>query len=114
MKFINPIPFVSDVERSKRFYRDILGLEVVADLGDFVQFAGGFAIHDGAALQQTVWGTAQKGDTAYGRANLLLYFEDDDVDGAYARLADDVDIIHPVRREPWGQRVFRFLDPDGH
>lgn len=25
-----------------------------------------------------------------------------------------VELIHPLRREPWGQRVFRFHDPDGH
>lgn len=50
----------------------------------------------------------------YGRRNLLLYFEHDDVDAAFEKLAPHVELIHPVERQEWGQRVFRFYDPDGH
>ena len=32
----------------------------------------------------------------------------------FARLAGLARIVHPIRTEPWGQRVFRLLDPDGH
>lgn len=38
MRFINPIPFVRDISRSKEFYRDILGIKVLKDFGDFVLF----------------------------------------------------------------------------
>ena len=27
---------------------------------------------------------------------------------------DRVDLIHPIVEQAWGQRVFRFHDPDGH
>ncbi|MBZ0227703.1 MAG: VOC family protein [Bauldia sp.] len=115
MRFVNPIIFVRDIATSKAFYTDIIGLDVEQDHGDFVLFEGHFAIHDGAALIGTVWGAAEAGDdAAFGRRNLLLYFEDEDIEGCFARLRDRVRLIHPLQRQPWGQHVFRFYDPDGH
>jgi catechol 2,3-dioxygenase-like lactoylglutathione lyase family enzyme len=57
MRFINPIPFVSDIGRSREFYQKTLGLKIVEDFGSFVLFETGFAIHEGQALEQTVWGS---------------------------------------------------------
>lgn len=114
MRFINPIPFVRNVARSREFYEKRLGLKVLEDAGSFVLFETGFAIHDGAALEQTVWGEVSETAASYGRRNLLLYFETDDVDAAFKRIAPHVELIHPVERQAWGQRVFRFYDPDGH
>ncbi len=114
MRFINPIPFVADIDASKRFYAEVLGLTVAADHGHFVRFETGFAIHDGASLEQTVWGQPATGTEKYGRRNLLLYFEHPDIDAAFRRIAPQVELIHPVTQQAWGQRVFRFYDPDGH
>ena len=114
MQFINPIPFVSDIGRSREFYETRIGLKVREDFGDFVLFETGFAIHEGTSLQQTVWRNASVEHEPYGRRNLLLYFEHDDVDAAFEAIAPHVELIHPVERQAWGQRVFRFYDPDGH
>ncbi|MGZ9720522.1 VOC family protein [Rhizobium miluonense] len=114
MRFVNPIPFVGDIERSKAFYRDVMGLEILSDFGNFVLFETGFAIHDGKSLEQTVWRTSSEIPEPYGRRNVLLYFEHDDVDAAFEKVAPHVELIHPVERQEWGQRVFRFYDPDGH
>lgn len=114
MRFVNPIPFVKDIARSKAFYESRLGLQVVEDFGNFVLFGTGFAIHDGASLERTVWGRERTANEPYGRGNLLLYFEHDDVDAAFERIAPHVELIHAVERQAWGQRVFRFYDPDGH
>lgn len=115
MRFINPIPFVRDIGRARAFYRDVMQLEIRADHGNFVLFEGGFALHEGRSLEKTVWKQSD-GDasTSYGRRNLLLYFETADIDAAFARIAPEVDLIHPVETQAWGQRVFRFTDPDGH
>lgn len=114
MRFVNPIPFVSNIERSKAFYRDVMGLKILSDFGNFVLFETGFAIHDGKSLEQTVWKTSADALEPYGRRNILLYFEHDDVDAAFEKIAPHVELIHPVERQEWGQRVFRFYDPDGH
>lgn len=114
MRFVNPIPFVRDIARSKAFYETRMGLRVVEDFGSFVLFETGFAIHEGPALERTVWRQASATQEPYGRANLLLYFEHEDVDAAFSAIAPHVTLIHPVEQQAWGQRVFRFYDPDGH
>jgi catechol 2,3-dioxygenase-like lactoylglutathione lyase family enzyme len=115
MRFVNPIVFVSDMRVSTAFYRDLIGLIVTADHGTIVIFEGHFAIHEAAALTRTVWGAATAVEPGpYGRRNLLLYFEDDDIDARFAAIRDRVELIHPIERQAWGQRVFRFYDPDRH
>ncbi|WP_276119242.1 VOC family protein [Pararhizobium qamdonense] len=114
MRFVNPIPFVRDISISKAFYGEKLGLAIKQDFGDFVLFETGFAIHEGKSLETTVWGHPSVSSGAYGRQNVLLYFEHDPLDALFARIAGHVILIHPIETQPWGQRVFRFYDPDGH
>lgn len=114
MRFINPIPFVADIDRARAFYRDVLRLEIREDHGNFVLFQGGFAIHEGQSLERTVWKQAGPAPDSYGCRNLLLYFETDALEAEFARIAPQVDLIHAIERQAWGQRVFRFHDPDGH
>ncbi|WP_404406640.1 VOC family protein [Pelagibacterium halotolerans] len=114
MRFVNPLVFVSDLERSRRFYVEVMGLTVKEQDGGVVIFEGGFAVHQGEALQQTVWGDIEQPGGPYGRRNVLLYFEDTNLDRVFETIAPHVQLIHPIRTEAWGQRVFRFHDPDGH
>ncbi len=114
MKFVNPILFVADVEISKSFYQDILGFRPVFEEPNFVRFEGGFAIHEGQSLARTVWDSDEQRPDWFGCRNVLLYFEHDAVDLLYRRISNLLDVIHPVQLQPWGQRVFRFYDPDRH
>jgi catechol 2,3-dioxygenase-like lactoylglutathione lyase family enzyme len=116
IRHVDTIVFVSDVPRSASFYRDVLGLPVSRDLGTMVQFEHGFAIHDGPNLL----GKTYRNPGAFprepqGRDNIDIYFETDDLDEAYWTVCDSgAEIIHPIETQEWGQRVFRFHDPDGH
>lgn len=39
----------------------------------------------------------------------------DDMDEAIARVSrSGARFVHPLVEQPWGQRVFRIYDPDGH
>jgi catechol 2,3-dioxygenase-like lactoylglutathione lyase family enzyme len=114
MKFVNPLPFVADIGLSKRFYVEILGLKIVEDNGSFIKFDSGFALHDGRSLHRTVFGRESGNVDAYGRLNLVLYFEAEDLDGEFSRIVNRIELIHPLERQAWGQRVFRFYDPDHH
>jgi catechol 2,3-dioxygenase-like lactoylglutathione lyase family enzyme len=114
LRFVNPLPFVADIARSKAFYQTLLQLRVIEDHGNFVMFEGGFAIHDGKSLHQTVFGRPQIDAGLYGRENLVLYFETDDLLAAFHRIDGNADIIHPIQTQDWGQRVFRLWDPDRH
>lgn len=114
LRFVNPIVFVEDLDISMSFYRDVLGLRTVEIDTNFVRFDGGFAIHEGSSLARTVWGSSEDRPAWFGSRNLLLYFEHDAVDELFEKTKQLLDIIHPVRKQPWGQRVFRFYDPDRH
>jgi catechol 2,3-dioxygenase-like lactoylglutathione lyase family enzyme len=114
MRFVNPIPFVTDMARARDFYRDILGLAVRADHGDFVLFETGFALHDGKVMLHRLFGAGGAEGVPYGRDNLVLYFHSDDLEADFARIAPQVVLIHGIARQGWGEWVFRFRDPDGH
>ncbi len=116
LKFINTIVFVKDIGISKAFYIETLGLQVIGDYGAFVLFENHLAIHQARELAITVWKeNAPSGtDQPQGRQNVLIYFETNELEAAFARLKDQVKLIHPIQRQAWGQLVFRFYDPDGH
>ncbi|MBR6585476.1 MAG: VOC family protein, partial [Firmicutes bacterium] len=44
MKFQNPLLVVTDMEASKNFYKDVLGLDVILDFGANVTLAGGLCL----------------------------------------------------------------------
>ena len=46
-----------------------------------------------------------------GKTNILLYFETNELDNFYNKIAE---IIHGIEKQAWGQKVFCFYDPDKH
>jgi uncharacterized glyoxalase superfamily protein PhnB len=50
-----------------------------------------------------------------GEKNILIYFETDDLEKCYMEIIEaKVKTIHGIEKQAWGQRVFRFYDPDEH
>jgi catechol 2,3-dioxygenase-like lactoylglutathione lyase family enzyme len=97
-----------DLQRSRRFYRDVLGLAVYREFGDpadpsVVFFLGGGFLE--------ISGT---GGGALGAPNVSLWLQVRDVEGEHRRLAAlDVEIVRPPEREPWGLVEMWVADPDG-
>ena len=110
------IVMVQDIKTSVAFYTGLLGLGVEKDFGSIVFLEGDFALHQANELIQTVYKEdRQSARLQQGHDNLLIYFETEELKGAYERIAAaGVPIIHPIERQHWGQLVFRFNDPDGH
>jgi len=113
-KFINSIAFVADIAVSKKFYHRILGLQIIEEHDNFIRFESGFAIHEAKSLEKTIWGTSSAGCNPLGRRNMLFYFEHHDIDAFYDNILANIDLVHPITIQQWGQRVFRFYDPDQH
>ncbi|HEX6953728.1 MAG TPA: VOC family protein [Agromyces sp.] len=44
---------------------------------------------------------------------LLVVFVVDDIDAEWERLRDLVPVATPIETEPWGERYFQVLDPNG-
>ena len=44
-----------------------------------------------------------------------IYFECPDLESVFGKLQKEgITFLHPIHEEPWGQRTFRFFDPDNH
>lgn len=114
LKFIAPLILVDDINRSRAFYEQILGQTVKFDFGEDVQFEGDFSIHLREHYQSLLGGADAYPVTR--KANWgEFYFETDEIEAIEQRLRQaGVEVIHPVREQPWGERVLRVYDPDGH
>jgi catechol 2,3-dioxygenase-like lactoylglutathione lyase family enzyme len=114
LKFILPLIVVEDVPASRRFYEDYLGQKVLNDFGEDVQFEGGFSIHQRAHFK-TLRGSERHYAITLKSNSSELYFETDDIEEAQARLKQSgTEFIHEIVEQPWGQRVMRLYDLDGH
>lgn len=113
-KFEGAVFFVNDMKISKSFYVDLLGQEVLVDFGRNVGFKGGFSIWEKDYALKTIF-EKEAEMIKVGSNNAELYFEHVDIDKLFQKLKDEgIDIIHSIREHPWGQRGFRFRDPDNH
>lgn len=114
MKLKNPMLIVQDMEKSKAFYREVLGLRTVTDLGANAVLTGGLSLQTEESWLEFIG--CEKGDITYGGKNSEVYFEEEDFDRFVSKLEKrtDVKLVHPVYEHSWEQRVVRFYDPDGH
>src|SRR5512133_3725880 len=114
IRLVSAVIFVRDIRASRRFYEEVLGQKVLIDHGPNVGFEGGFALwQQDHASQMIFQRTVENQPTRNNFAE--LYFETGQLDEACQKLvAAGVEWIHALVEQPWGQRVIRFYDPDGH
>ena len=102
---------VKNMEESKKFYHDILDMNVVGDFGANVQ------LNDGLCLQTLeTWGSFINNKDVHLKNNAgELYFEVSDIEEFYKKLqVANIEYVHDLLEHNWGQRVVRFYDPDHH
>lgn len=114
MKFKNPLLVVTDMERSKKFYKEVLGLRVIMDFGANVTLTGGLCLQTKETWQEFI--PAEGDEILFGGKNMEIYFEEDDFDAFAEKLQkmETIDYVHPVIEHRWGQRAVWFYDPDKH
>lgn len=114
MKFSGPLIVVSDMKKSKLFYSEVLGLDVILDFGANVTLTGGVVLQTKDSWTGLIH--KSKNEIFFGGNDSELYFEEDDFDNFILKLQQVPDIcyVHPVIEHSWGQRVVRFYDPDKH
>lgn len=97
------MPYTTDIEGMKAFYRDKIGLSVGNESPFFVSFGGG---RTGASLALLAIEPAQE-------RRIELCFETDDVDADFAELQErGVKFLNEPRTQPFG-RVVHLHDPEG-
>jgi catechol 2,3-dioxygenase-like lactoylglutathione lyase family enzyme len=96
---------VRSLARTRAFYVDLLGLEVLMDDGGYLRLGGGGGFHIGVEERPT---------DQIGAPGIELEVRVDDVDAVVARLrAAGVSVTDPAE-QPWGARHAWFHDPDGY
>jgi catechol 2,3-dioxygenase-like lactoylglutathione lyase family enzyme len=97
---------VADLARTRAFYTEILGLELLVDYGGYIRVGGGDGFHIGI----------EAGDPEQiGARGIEINVWVEDVDRRYAELlAQGVRFTGPPADQPWGARHAWLTDPDGY
>ena len=111
MKYCSALYAVRSIEAAKAFYQQVLGQNIVLDHGTNVTFEGGFALQEGFAglvgfPEDNVRWKPWNGELYFETEDLVAYADRNRESGLY--------LVNDVKEYPWGQRVFRFFDPDGN
>lgn len=112
MKLKNILIVVKDIEKSKKFYHDLFGLDTVLDND------GNMILTEGLVLQEEeIWKNFLGKDIIPQNNSCELYFEERDIE-AFAekleRLYPSIQYMNRLMTHSWGQKVIRFYDLDGN
>lgn len=112
MKLKNILIVVKDIEKSKRFYHDLFGLDTVLDND------GNMILTEGLVLQdEEIWRSFLEKDIIPESNSCELYFEERDMEAFVQKLEKlypSVQYVNRLMTHSWGQKVIRFYDPDGN
>ena len=112
MRLKNVLIVVSDIERSRKYYHDLFGLEMILDNDGNMILTEGLVLQDAA-----VWKNFLGKDIIPRNNAGELYFEEKDIEGFIRKLQElypETVYVNPLMTHSWGQRVVRFYDPDGN
>ena len=105
MQLKNVLIVVKDIERSRQYYHDLFGLDMVLDND------GNMILTEGLVLQEEkYWKEFLGKDIIPENNSCELYFEEPNIEGFIEKLEK----YYPEVTHSWGQKVVRFYDPDGN
>ena len=112
MKLKNVLIVVKDIEKSKKFYHDLFGIDLVLDND------GNMILTEGLVLQdEKIWKSFLDRDIVPKSNSCELYFEEQDIESfaeKLEKLYPDIEYVNSLMTHSWGQRVIRFYDLDGN
>ena len=112
MKLKNVLIVVKDIERAKKFYQEMFGLETILDN------EGNMILTEGLVLQEErIWRKFLGKEIVPEHNACELYFEEKDIEGFVRKLEErypETRYVNRLMLHDWGQKVVRFYDPDGN
>ena len=112
MKLKNVLIVVKDIERSRQFYHDLFGLDMILDND------GNMILTEGLVLQdEKIWSDSLGQDILPRNNACELFFEEADIESFVEKLEKyypEVQYVNRLMTHSWGQQVVRFYDPDGN
>ena len=112
MKLKNVLIVVKDIEKSKQFYHDLFGLDVLLDNDGNVILTEGLVLQD-----EKIWRKFLGEDIISKCNSCELYFEEQDIESFVEKLEKiypGVQYVNRLMMHSWGQKVVRFYDLDGN
>lgn len=112
MKLKNFLIVVKDIEKSRKFYKDLFGLETVVD------YDGNMILTQGLVLQdEKIWKKFLNKDILKNSNSCELYFEEQNIEEfieKMEKLYPSINYVNKLTVHSWGQKVIRFYDLDGN
>ena len=112
MKLKNILIVVKDIEKSRKFYHDLFGIDMVLDND------GNMILTEGLVLQdEKIWKAFLDRDIVPKSNSCELYFEEQDIElfvEKLERLYPTIEYVNHLMKHSWGQQVIRFYDLDGN
>lgn len=112
MRLKNVLIVVSNLEKSKKFYRELFGLRVI------LEQEGNVILTEGLVLQEAKLWKEHLQKEVVGRNHAMeLYFEENNLDVFEQKIKDypeEIIYVTPVTEYNRGQKVMRIYDPDGN
>lgn len=112
MRLKNILIVVKDIEKSKQFYHDLFGLNVVLDN------EGNMILTEGLVLQDAnVWKQFLGKEIIPENNSCELYFEEKNIEAfveKLERLYPSIQYVSGLTTYSWGQKAVRFYDLDGN
>ncbi len=111
MKTKNTLLVVKDIDASKKFYHQILGLHTLFEHSGRVILSGHITLQSLETWKDMIG----ENQVIFQNCSTELCFETDDID-AFCILLNQhrVPLVHSLKEQAYGQRVIRFYDLDGH
>ena len=112
MRLRNILIVVEDIEKSKKFYHDLFGLDVILDNEENVILTEGLVLQE-----KTIWKNFLERDIISESNSCELYFEEKNIEAFVEKLDNlypDVKYVNRLMTHSWGQKVLRFYDLDGN
>ena len=112
MKLKNVLIVTKDIEKTRKFYHDLFGLEMILDND------GNMILTEGLVLQdEKIWREFIDRDIVTKNNSCELYFEEPNIE-AFAekieRIYPEAEYVNRLMTHSWGQKVIRFYDLDGN
>lgn len=115
---LQTILYVEDQQRSRDFYRAVLGIEPVLDVPGMTEFEIGgtkLGLMPSAGIRKLLGDTIQDPNLATGIPRCELYLVVDDPQGYIDRAFSAGAIeLSPLQPRDWGDKAAYFADPDLH
>jgi uncharacterized glyoxalase superfamily protein PhnB len=112
MKFASTRLVAGDINSMVSFYEMVTGQSaewLAPQFAEIVTPAATLAIGSAETVALFKEGSARPA----ANQTAIIEFMVADVDAAYDRLKDKVDVVHEPKTMPWGNRAVQFRDPEG-